>query len=42
MEKCGRAIQASDENVIRRMLFARWITKVTDTYSEYVILIAFP
>ena len=25
-----------------RMRIARWITKVTDTHSEYVILIAFP
>jgi hypothetical protein len=27
---------------IRRMRFACWITKATDTHSEYVILIAFP
>jgi hypothetical protein len=24
------------------MRFARWITEVTDTHSEYVMLIAFP
>jgi hypothetical protein len=29
-------------NIIRRMRFARWITKATNTHSEYVILIAFP
>jgi len=28
-------------NIIWRMRFAMWITKATDTHSEYVILIAF-
>ena len=42
MEKYGRARQATDDNIIRRMRFARWITKATDTHSEYAILIAFP
>jgi hypothetical protein len=28
--------------IIWRMGVACWITKTTDTYSEYVILIAFP
>jgi hypothetical protein len=41
-EKCGRAGQATDGNIIGRMCFACWITKATDTHSEYVILIAFP
>ena len=41
MEKYGRAGQATDDNIIRRMRFACWITKATDTHSEYVILIAF-
>jgi hypothetical protein len=27
---------------IQRVRFACWITKATDTHSEYVILIAFP
>jgi hypothetical protein len=27
---------------IRCMLFACWITKATDTHSEYIIVIAFP
>ena len=27
--------------MLRRMRFACWITKATNTYSEYVILIAF-
>ena len=27
---------------IRRMRTTRWITKATDTHSEYVILTAFP
>ena len=42
MEKYGRARQSTDDNIIRRMRFACWITKDTDTHSEYVILIAFP
>jgi hypothetical protein len=41
VEKYGRAGQATDDNIIRRMRFACWITKATDTHSEYVILIAF-
>jgi hypothetical protein len=42
VEKYGRVRQATDDNTIRRMRFACWITKATDTHSEYVILIAFP
>jgi hypothetical protein len=38
VEKYGRARQATDHNIIRRMRFACWITKATDTNSEYVIL----
>ena len=30
------------QTTIWRMRFACWITKATDTHSEYVILIAFP
>jgi hypothetical protein len=39
MEISGRARQATDDNTIRRMRFACCITKGTDTYSEYVVLI---
>jgi len=42
VEKYGRAPLVTDENMIRRVRFARWITKVTDASSEDVILIAFP
>jgi hypothetical protein len=42
VEKYGTAGQATDGNIIRRMPFACWIIKATDTYSEYVIIIAFP
>ena len=42
MEKYGTAGQATDDNIIRRMRFALWITKATDTHSQYVILIALP
>ena len=42
MEKYSTARQATDENIIQRMRFEYWITKTTDTHSEYVILTAFP
>ena len=38
----GTARQATDDNIIRRMRSACWITMATDTHSEYVILMAFP
>jgi hypothetical protein len=40
--KYGIAWQATDDNIIRRMRFAGWITKATKTPSEYKILINFP
>ena len=33
--------QATADNIIRRMRYALWITKATDTQSEHVTLIAF-
>ena len=42
VEKYCGAREARDDNIIWRIHFARWITKATDTNSEYVILIAFP
>jgi hypothetical protein len=42
LEICGGAEQATGENVIRRMRFACWVTKVTNTPSEYVIFIVLP
>jgi len=42
MQKYGTARQATDDNIIRRTRFAFWVTNVTDTYSEHVILFAFP
>jgi hypothetical protein len=42
LEKYGTAGQTTDDNITRRMRFACWITKVTDTHSECVILITFP
>jgi hypothetical protein len=41
-KKHGTARQATDGSMIRRMRLACWITKATDTHSEYVIFIAFP
>ena len=36
MEKYGRAGQATHDDIIGRMHFACWITKATNTHSEYV------
>jgi hypothetical protein len=33
--------QATDDNIVRHMRFALWITKATDTHSKYVILLDF-
>jgi hypothetical protein len=41
VEKYGRTREATDDNTIRRMLFACCITKATDTHSKYVIPIGF-
>jgi len=42
VEKCDRAGQVTDNNVIRRVYFACCVPKATNAHSEYVILIAFP
>jgi hypothetical protein len=42
MYENGTTRQPTDDNKIRRMRFACWITKATNTHSENVILIAFP
>jgi len=41
VEKYGRHKEATDTNIIRLICIACWITKATDTHSEYVTLIAF-
>jgi hypothetical protein len=41
MERYGTARQATDDSILRRMRCAYCITKATNTYSEYVILIYF-
>jgi formylmethanofuran dehydrogenase subunit E-like metal-binding protein len=38
----GKARQATDDNITRRMRLAWWITKATETHSESVITIVFP
>jgi hypothetical protein len=40
VEKYGTARQVTDEKY-GRTRFACWITKITDTHSEYVILLLF-
>jgi len=40
-KKYCTARQATDDKIIRRILFACLITKATETHSEYVILIPF-
>jgi hypothetical protein len=42
MEEYGTARQATDDNIIRRMRFACWISKATHSHLEYVLLIGFP
>ena len=42
MEKYDSPKRVTDENKIRLMRVACWITKATDTHSEYVILSARP
>ena len=42
MEKHRTAKQATDNSTIGRMRIACWLSKATNTHSEYVIVIAFP
>jgi hypothetical protein len=39
--ECGRFRQATDDKIIRSTRFTCWVTKATDTISEYVILNCF-
>jgi len=39
--KYGRAGQATDDNILRRVRCECWITKARETHSEYVIVIVF-
>ena len=41
VEKCCRSGQATDDIITWRMRYGCWTTKVTDTHSEYIILLAF-
>jgi hypothetical protein len=40
VETYGRARQATDDNTLRRVCFACWVTKGANTHLEYVMLIA--
>jgi len=42
VDNYGRALQSTGDIIIGRMRIACWITKATETHSEYVMLIAFP
>jgi len=42
VEKHDTAGRAIYDVIIRRMRIAYWISEVSDTHSEYVILIVFP
>jgi len=42
VEKYGRDTQVTDDDIIRRMRFIRFLTKATDTHSEYVISFLYP
>jgi hypothetical protein len=39
VEKYGTARQVTHDNIIRRMCITCWITRATDTHSEYVTLL---
>ena len=41
LEKYDRTGQVTDDSIIRRIPSACWITKATNSHSEYVIVIAF-
>ena len=41
VEKYGTAGQAADNNIIQRKRFACWITKATNTISQYLLLISY-
>ena len=36
VEKYGRARQATDDTIIRRMRFACWMIKATDTHTQNI------
>ena len=42
MEKYCRAGEVTNDNITQRIRISCWTPKATITYSEYVILIAFP
>jgi hypothetical protein len=42
MWKYGTAVRAVGGNIMRRLRFSCWVTKPTETHSEYVLLTAFP
>jgi hypothetical protein len=41
VEKYGRARQATDNDIIRRMRFVLWMGNATNTHSEFVIFTAY-
>jgi len=42
LKSIAGAWQATGDSITRRMRFAYWIMKATDTHSEYVIYLAIP
>jgi hypothetical protein len=42
VKKRGRAREATDDNITRRMRFACWITNVADPHSDCVTIVALP
>jgi len=42
VEKYCTVGHVTDGNIIQRKYIARWITKATDTHSEYVLPAAYP
>jgi len=42
VEKHGRPTHVADDNTLLRMRFACWVSKTTNTQSEYVVITALP
>jgi len=42
VEKYGKTVEATDDDIIWRTRFACWLPKATDAHSEHVVRIALP
>jgi hypothetical protein len=42
VQKCGRDREVADDSITQHMRISYWISKATDTHSEYVIGLRVP